>query len=189
MKKQLKLILLLLPSVLMVSSNLCAKNEGKMLYKDAKAPIEERIEDLLSRMTLKEKVMQLNQYTLGRNNIENNKGEEVKDIPAEIGSLIYFPTDPELRNRMQRHAMKDSRLGIPILFGYDAIHGFRTIFPIPLGQACSWNAELVEKACRVSAQECRMSGVDWTFSPMIDVSRDPRWGRRPSRGAWIETSL
>ena len=177
MKKQLKLILLLLPSVLMVSSNLCAKNEGKMLYKDAKAPIEERIEDLLSRMTLKEKVMQLNQYTLGRNNIENNKGEEVKEIPAEIGSLIYFPTDPELRNRMQRHAMKDSRLGIPILFGYDAIHGFRTIFPIPLGQACSWNAELVEKACRVSAQECRMSGVDWTFSPMIDVSRDPRWGR------------
>lgn len=177
MKKQLKLILLLLPSVLMVSSNLCAKNEGKMLYKDAKAPIEERIEDLLSRMTLKEKVMQLNQYTLGRNNIENNKGEEVKDIPAEIGSLIYFPTDPELRNRMQRHAMKDSRLGIPILFGYDAIHGFRTIFPIPLGQACSWNAEVVEKACRVSAQECRMSGVDWTFSPMIDVSRDPRWGR------------
>ena len=177
MKKQLKLILLLLPSVLMVSSNLCAKNEGKMLYKDAKAPIEERIEDLLSRMTLKEKVMQLNQYTLGRNNIENNKGEEVKEIPAEIGSLIYFPTDPELRNRMQRHAMKDSRLGIPILFGYDAIHGFRTIFPIPLGQACSWNTELVEKACRVSAQECRMSGVDWTFSPMIDVSRDPRWGR------------
>lgn len=177
MKKQLKLILLLLPSVLMVSSNLCAKNEGKMLYKDAKAPIEERIEDLLSRMTLKEKVMQLNQYTLGRNNIENNKGEEVKDIPAEIGSLIYFPTDPELRNRMQRHAMKDSRLGIPILFGYDAIHGFRTIFPIPLGQACSWNTDLVEKACRVSAQECRMSGVDWTFSPMIDVSRDPRWGR------------
>lgn len=177
MKKQQKLILLLLPSVLMVSANLCAKNEGKMLYKDAKAPIEERIEDLLSRMTLKEKVMQLNQYTLGRNNIENNKGEEVKDIPAEIGSLIYFPTDPELRNRMQRHAMKDSRLGIPILFGYDAIHGFRTIFPIPLGQACSWNAELVEKACRVSAQECRMSGVDWTFSPMIDVSRDPRWGR------------
>lgn len=177
MKKQLKLILLLLPSVLMVSSNLCAKNEGKMLYKDAKAPIEERIDDLLSRMTLKEKVMQLNQYTLGRNNIENNKGEEVKDIPAEIGSLIYFPTDPELRNRMQRHAMKDSRLGIPILFGYDAIHGFRTIFPIPLGQACSWNTDLVEKACRVSAQECRMSGVDWTFSPMIDVSRDPRWGR------------
>lgn len=91
--------------------------------------------------------------------------------------MIYFATDPELRNRMQRHAMEDSRLGIPILFGYDAIHGFRTIFPIPLAQACSWNPALVEQGCRVSAQECRMSGVDWTFSPMIDVSRDPRWGR------------
>ena len=101
----------------------------------------------------------------------------MKNIPAEIGSLIYFATDPELRNRMQRHAMEDSRLGIPILFGYDAIHGFRTIFPIPLAQACSWNPALVEQGCRVSAQECRMSGVDWTFSPMIDVSRDPRWGR------------
>lgn len=158
-----------------VMANNSAK--AKMIYKDAYAPLENRVEDLLSRMTLKEKVLQLNQYTLGTNNIENNKGVEVKNIPAEIGSLIYFATDPELRNRMQRHAMEDSRLGIPILFGYDAIHGFRTIFPIPLAQACSWNPALVEQGCRVSAQECRMSGVDWTFSPMIDVSRDPRWGR------------
>ncbi|MBD9073660.1 MAG: beta-glucosidase, partial [Prevotella sp.] len=158
-----------------VMANNSAK--AKMIYKDAHATLENRVEDLLSRMTLKEKVLQLNQYTLGTNNIENNKGVEVKNIPAEIGSLIYFATDPELRNRMQRHAMEDSRLGIPILFGYDAIHGFRTIFPIPLAQACSWNPALVEQGCRVSAQECRMSGVDWTFSPMIDVSRDPRWGR------------
>ena len=68
-------------------------------------------------------------------------------------------------------------MGIPIIFGYDAIHGFRTIYPISLGQACSWNPGLVEQACAVSAQEARMSGVDWTFSPMIDVARDPRWGR------------
>lgn len=73
--------------------------------------------------------------------------------------------------------MEESRLGIPIIFGYDAIHGFRTIYPISLGQACSWNPGLVEQACAVSAQEARMSGVDWTFSPMIDVARDPRWGR------------
>lgn len=148
-----------------------------VLYKNPSIPIDIRVNDLLSRMTLKEKIMQINQYTLGTNNIENNKGVEVKQIPAEIGSLIYFPTDPELRNRMQRHAMNDSRLGIPILFGYDCIHGFRTIFPIPLAQACSWNVPLFKKGCRVAAQECRMSGVDWTFSPMIDVSRDPRWGR------------
>lgn len=147
------------------------------LYKDSRVPIEIRIEDLLSRMTLEEKIMQLNQYTLGRNNNENNIGEEVKEIPAEIGSLIYFDTDPELRNAMQRRAMEESRLGIPVIFGYDAIHGFRTIYPISLAQACSWNPALVREACAVSAQEARMSGVDWTFSPMIDVARDPRWGR------------
>ena len=147
------------------------------LYKDPKAPIEKRVNDLLSRMTLEEKVMQLNQYTLGRNNNVNNVGEEVKKVPAEIGSLIYFETNPALRNSMQKKAMEESRLGIPIIFGYDAIHGFRTVYPISLAQACSWNPDLVEQACAVSAQEARMSGVDWTFSPMIDVARDPRWGR------------
>ena len=147
------------------------------MYKDAKAPIEKRIDDLISRMTLEEKVLQLNQYTLGRNNNVNNVGEEVKKVPSEIGSLIYFDINPELRNSMQKKAMEESRLGIPIIFGYDAIHGFRTIYPISLGQACSWNPGLVEQACAVSAQEARMSGVDWTFSPMIDVARDPRWGR------------
>lgn len=147
------------------------------LYKDAKAPIERRIDDLLSRMTLEEKVMQLNQYTLGQNNNVNNIGEEVKNIPAEIGSLIYFDVDLELRNGMQKKAMEESRLGIPIVFGYDVIHGFRTVYPISLGQACSWNPGLVEQACAVAAQEARMSGVDWTFSPMIDVAHDPRWGR------------
>ena len=161
-----------------VVSALFAKDKkGGALYKDAKAPIEKRVDDLLSRMTLEEKVMQLNQYTLGRNNNVNNVGEEVKKVPAEIGSLIYFETNPELRNNMQKKAMEESRLGIPIIFGYDAIHGFRTVYPISLAQACSWNPDLVEQACAVSAQEARMSGVDWTFSPMIDVARDPRWGR------------
>lgn len=147
------------------------------LYRDASVPVAVRAEDLLSRMTLHEKVMQMVQYTLGTNNIENNKGVEVKNIPAETGSLIYFGTDPELRNRMQRHAMENSRLGIPILFGHDVIHGFRTVFPIPLAQACSFNPHLARLSCRVAAQEARMSGVDWTFSPMIDVAHDPRWGR------------
>lgn len=148
-----------------------------VLYKDAKVPIEIRIDDLLSRMTTDEKVMQLNQYTLGRNDNENNVGEAVKVLPAEIGSVIYSDTVPELRNAMQRRAMDESRLGIPLIFGYDAIHGFRTIYPISLAQACSWNPALVRKACAVSAQEARQSGIDWTFSPMIDVARDPRWGR------------
>ena len=148
-----------------------------MLYKDASAPVEERVEDLLSRMTLEEKILQLNQYTLGRNTVENNLGEAVREIPAEIGSLIYFSDDAQLRNVMQKKAMEESRLGIPILFGHDVIHGYRTIFPIPLAQACSWNPVLAEKACSISAQEAASSGVDWTFSPMVDVARDPRWGR------------
>lgn len=151
--------------------------EDKPVYKDARQPIEKRIEDLIARMTLEEKVMQLNQYTLGRNDNSNNMADPVKGIPAEIGSLIYFGSNADLRNTVQRKAMEQSRLGIPIIFGYDVIHGFRTIYPISLGQACSWNPALVEKACGVAAQEARMSGIDWTFSPMIDVARDGRWGR------------
>ena len=173
-----KKVLILGLCLLGVTHSLSSKDKKSIpLYKDAKAPIEKRIDDLISRMTLEEKVLQLNQYTLGRNNNVNNVGEEVKKVPSEIGSLIYFDINPELRNSMQKKAMEESRLGIPIIFGYDAIHGFRTIYPISLGQACSWNPELVEQACAVSAQEARMSGVDWTFSPMIDVARDPRWGR------------
>lgn len=158
-------------------TDLSGLRPAAVLYKDKSVPVGLRVDDLLRRMTMHEKVMQMVQYTLGTNNIENNKGVEVKDIPAETGSLIYFGTEPSLRNDMQRHAMEDSRLGIPILFGYDAIHGFRTIFPIPLAQACSFNPHLTRLSCRVSAQEARMSGVDWTFSPMIDVAHDPRWGR------------
>lgn len=158
-------------------TDLSAIRPQRIIYTDKTAPVALRVQDLLSRMTLEEKVMQLNQYTLGTNNNENNCGVEVKNIPAGIGSLIYFGTDAALRNRMQRHAVNDSRLHIPIVFAHDVIHGFRTVAPIPLAQACSFNPGLTRLSCRVAAQESRMSGVDWTFSPMIDVSRDPRWGR------------
>ncbi len=146
-------------------------------YKNPHLSEDKRIEDLLARMTLHEKVMQLNQFTLGRNDNVNNIGEVVGKLPAEIGSVIYYAADPVLRNAMQRRAMEESRLGIPLIFGYDDIHGFKTLYQISLGQACSWNPSLVEKMCSYSAREARRSGVDWTFSPMIDVARDPRWGR------------
>lgn len=151
--------------------------KDRSLYKNPAFSIDRRVDDLLARMNLEEKIYQLNQYTLGRNNNENNIGEAVKNIPAEIGSLIYFETTPELRNSVQKKAVEESRLGIPILFGYDVIHGFRTIYPISLGQAASWNPGLVEDACEVAAQEAFTSGVNWTFSPMVDVARDGRWGR------------
>ena len=138
---------------------------------------EERVEDLLERMTLEEKILQLNQYTLGASDNANNIEEVTARIPAGIGSLIYYEENPELRNGMQRRAVEQTRLGIPILFGYDVIHGFRTVYPISLAQACSWNTDLVREACDMAAAEARRSGVDWTFSPMIDVARDGRWGR------------
>ena len=169
MKKRLIFYVLLLSAAVSCTS--------EIIYKDPTAPVEKRVEDLVDRMTLEEKLLQLNQYTIGRNTVENNLGEAVRKIPAEIGSLIYFGDDAILRNQMQKKAMEESRLGIPILFGHDVIHGYRTIYPIPLAQACSWNPELARKACAVAAQEAASSGVDWTFSPMVDVARDPRWGR------------
>ena len=151
--------------------------DGIPLYKDASAPVEKRVEDLLSRMTLQEKVAQLNQYALGENDNANNLGAPIDQVPAEIGSVIYFSDDAALRNEMQRRAMEETRLGIPILFGYDVIHGFRTIYPIPLAIGASWNPELAGEACRMAAMEAYHAGIDWTFSPMVDIARDPRWGR------------
>lgn len=151
--------------------------ELPVVYKDASASVDARVEDLLSRMTLREKIYQLNQYVLGRNDNINNLGEVVKNVPAEIGSLIYYSDDAKLRNGMQRFAMEKSRLGIPILFGFDVIHGFRTIYPIPLAQAASFNTALSEAGSALAAFEAYYTGVDWTFSPMVDVARDPRWGR------------
>jgi len=147
------------------------------LYKNKIASTENRVKDLVKRMTLEEKILQLNQFTFGINNNPNNIGEEMKSLPPGIGSLIYFSADPVLRNTIQKKAMDSSRLGIPILFGFDVIHGFRTVYPISIAQACSWNPALVSDNCRVAAKEAVLSGIDWTFSPMIDVARDPRWGR------------
>lgn len=146
------------------------------LYKQADAPVEKRVEDLLSRMTLEEKVLQMSQITLGKNLNANNIGNETAE--PVLGSYItYVATDATEINAMQRRALEETRLGIPVLFGYDAIHGFRTVYPIPLAQACSWNPELVESACAISARETRLTGIHWTFSPMVDIARDGRWGR------------
>jgi len=147
------------------------------LYKDKNAPIEKRIENLLSLMTLDEKIKQMNQWTYGKNANPNNIGEKMKEVSPEIGSLLYRSTNPEYRNQIQKKAMEESRLGIPIIFGFDCIHGYRTVFPISLAQACSWNTQLVKESCAIAAKESWLSGLDWTFSPMLDVARDARWGR------------
>ena len=163
--------------VLIFSVNFLALNAAQPLYKDKNAPIEKRINDLLKRMTLEEKILQTNQWTYGKNANENNIEASKKAVRPEIGSLIYRSISPVYRNQIMKKAMEESRLGIPILMGFDVIHGYRTVYPIPLAQACSWNRDLVSAACAVAARESRLSGVDWTFSPMIDVARDARWGR------------
>lgn len=160
------------------SSFLMAQSSQTPLYKNALAPIDARVKDLIGRMTLEEKVLQLSQSFLGINDNENNLvGAKTTASTASVGSMIYIPESVEMRNKIQKQAMEETRLGIPVLFAYDVIHGFRTIYPIGPAQACSWDLPLVEKAFSVAAQEARMSGIDWVFAPMIDIARDGRWGR------------
>jgi len=154
--------------------------QGQPAYKNPDVPLEQRITDLIGRMTLEEKILQLNQHWYGENLNPNNHGEKTDPITPEIGSLIFLSEEPELlkfRNDIQRRAMEKTRLGIPILFGFDVIHGMRTIYPIPLAQACAWNPALVSQAAGMAARETRLAGINWVFSPMTDIARDPRWGR------------
>ena len=147
------------------------------VYKNPTAPIEKRINDLLGRMTLKEKVLQLAQYGLCSYYSMHTEENAAKHVNPLVGSYLYGNEDASLRNKAQKRAMEESRLGIPILFGTDVIHGFRSIYPIGLANGCTWNTELYQQACSTAARESRMSGHDWTFAPMIDVCHDPRWGR------------
>lgn len=130
------------------------------------------VETLLAQMTLEEKLGQLNQLNT-RSSIE----KLYADVRAgNVGSVLN-ETDPKRLNQLQRLAVEESRLGIPILFARDVIHGFKTISPIPLGQAASFNPEIVRKCARVAAKEASSVGIRWTFAPMVDIARDPRWGR------------
>ena len=140
--------------------------------KKAPQTTEERIENLLSQMTIDEKIGQMHQLTgLGLNDDMKSK---IKN--GTVGSIIN-EVDVNIINELQRIAVEESRLGIPLIFGRDVIHGYKTIFPIPLGQAASWNPEVAKIGARIAAQEASSAGIRWTFAPMVDVTRDPRWGR------------
>lgn len=135
-------------------------------------PIEKQIDHLLSQMTLEEKIGQMNQ-------LDPSWSAEEKEAQIREGLVgsIFNIVDPHEVNRLQRMAVEETRLGIPLLVARDVIHGFRTIYPIPLGQAATFDPALVEEAARLTADEAVQTGVRWTFSPMVDVARDPRWGR------------
>ena len=136
------------------------------------AQIDSCVNDLVGRMTLDEKIGQLNQRS-GFGYVPEMAGLV---RTGGVGSILN-ETDPEVVNKLQREAVENSRLHIPLVFARDVIHGFKTIFPIPLGQAASWNPALVEEGSRIAADEASSVGIRWTFSPMVDVARDPRWGR------------
>jgi beta-glucosidase len=140
--------------------------------------IERRVEALLKQMTLEEKVGQLVQYSVGTPTGPGTGRGDYEDMIAkgQVGSLFNLE-DARAANRYQRIAVEKSRLHIPLLNGLDVIHGFRTEFPVPLGLASTWDPQIVEKTARLAAQEASASGVRWTFSPMVDIARDPRWGR------------
>ncbi len=140
--------------------------------------IKEKVDSVLSLMTLQEKIGQLNQYTgdhalTGPLNNQSDKREAI--IKGEVGSVLNIHGVANVR-KVQEYATQ-SRLGIPLLFALDVIHGYKTTFPIPLAEAASWDLDAIEKSARIAAVEAAAAGVNWTFAPMLDIARDPRWGR------------
>ena len=135
-----------------------------------KDPVERQIDELLSQMTLEEKIAQMTQVCGGQ--ISDNIAEQIRNGAGSMLNSVGAEVD-----YYQRIAVEESRLGIPMIFARDVIHGFRTIFPIPLGQAATFDPAIVEEGARIAAEEAMQAGLRWTFSPMVDVARDPRWGR------------
>ena len=164
-------------------------------YQDPSRPVEERVDDLLARLTLDEKAGQLTQYFYFGGFGELPEGVDVGALPPELRSFVeqpkgveaalghggagslLFVRDPAIANRLQKLAIEGSRLGIPLIFGFDVIHGLRTILPAPIALAASWDPEVIEQGQAVAAREARAVGIHWTFAPMVDIARDPRWGR------------
>ncbi len=167
-------------TILAVSTFSFANAQTTLPYKNPALSIDARVKDLLSRMTVEEKAGQLNQLNGGAftgpaasNAGQNEKAKMVKD--GRVGSLLNVVGVADTR-AIQQTAMQ-SRLGIPLIFGYDVIHGYKTIFPIPLAEACSWDLKGIEKNSSIAAKEASAAGVHWTFAPMCDITNDPRWGR------------
>jgi beta-glucosidase len=172
---RLLLLCLLIPVQTTSSLPWIGSNDRKSLFD---AGSEKQVEALLGRMTLEEKVGQLVQYSAGQPTGPGTGRTDYEDMihKGEVGALFNIATARQV-NAYQHIAVEQSRLHIPLLFGLDVIHGFRTEFPIPLGLASTWDTSLVEQAARVAAREASASGIRWTFSPMVDIARDARWGR------------
>ena len=175
--------ILLLAMLLLAAA--CTEPKGSTV--GSASETERRIDKLLSQMTLAEKIGQMNQVSVGGE--ISNYSEALRK--GQIGSILN-EVDPVRLNEYQRICVEESRLGIPLLVGRDVIHGFHTIFPIPLGLAATFDPELVEAGARVAAVEATAQGVRWTFSPMLDIARDPRWGRMAEGSGedpWLDSRM
>lgn len=155
---------------------------AKWQHVSAQSSLDKRVDSVLALMTLEEKVGQMNQYTSSwdvTGPMPKGSRDSLKYIQirtGQVGSMLNVLSTKATREA-QRLAVEDSRLGIPLIFGYDVVHGFRTIFPIPLGESASWDMNAIEKSSRVAASEASAAGLHWTFAPMVDISHDARWGR------------
>lgn len=169
-------LLLSLGARLTSSSETASRSKTSASFVSADS--EKKINELVQKMTLEEKVGQLVQYSGGQPTGPGTGLAGYEDMirKGEIGALFNITTAHQV-NAYQRIAVEESRLHIPLLFGLDVIHGFRTEFPVPLGLASSWDPALIEQTARVAAREASASGIRWTFSPMVDIARDARWGR------------
>ncbi|MBX2926418.1 MAG: beta-glucosidase BglX [Saprospiraceae bacterium] len=151
--------------------------------------VEQRVDSLLALMTLEEKIGQMTLFTsdweMTGPTLRATYKEDIRK--GRVGAIFNAHTAAYTKE-LQRLAVEETRLGIPLLFGYDVIHGYKTIFPIPLGESASWDLTAIEQGARVAAIEAAASGLHWTFAPMVDIARDPRWGRI-SEGAGEDTYL
>ncbi len=162
----------------LLSTLLLACNGGPTNESGAGNPYEKQVDSLMALMTLDEKIGQMTLFTTdwGSTGPTIREGYEEDVRKGRCGALFNSHTVAFTRH-LQEIAVKESRLGIPLIFGYDVIHGYKTIFPVPLGESCSWDLDAMEQSAAIAAAEAAAAGLHWTFAPMVDISRDPRWGR------------
>jgi beta-glucosidase len=153
------------------------KNGKEDVYENPSQPIDARVSDLLVQMTLEEEIGQLWQANMGDHSDRLLAGQLQRGAVSSFLGGTKLIENPVMRNKLQHIVIEKSRLGVPLIFGHDSIHGFRTVFPIPLAQSCAFDPELIEQTQRISARESAAAGIDWVFAPMVDLARDPRWGR------------
>ena len=172
----MKRFVLLMAISLVVTMGFAAKNKKKAQY--PLKPMNEFVSELMGKMTVQEKIGQLNLLPSGdiQTGISDNSSISESIRQGSLGAILNLKGVDNIL-KVQKMAVEESRLGIPLIFGMDVIHGYETIFPIPLALACSWDISAIEQCARIAAKEASADGLCWTYSPMVDISVDPRWGR------------